>query len=155
MFQSSAVVRQVGHLIIGRGPKATMSGSSVLRPGVRDMIFFVRGRGHGHAIPDMAIADELAKLRNDIQVTFVSYGTGAATLIQHERPVVDLQMPDSNSLWETVVRAGQVISQMRPVLVVSHEEFAVLPLAKLFDVPAVFITEWFIDPEDLLMQALR
>ncbi|MGH9397772.1 MAG: hypothetical protein ACRD18_13090 [Terriglobia bacterium] len=102
----------------------------------------------------MAIADELAKLRGDIDLKFVSYGTGAMTFTGHRKPVIDLEMPDTNPLWTTVVRAGQVIGQMQPDLIISHEEFAVLPVAKIFNLPAVFITEWFANPEDLRMQTL-
>lgn len=118
------------------------------------VFFFSRGRGHGHAIPDMAIADELAKLRSDIDIKFVSYGTGAKTFVAHGKTVINLGMPDMNPVWATVVRAGQLISQLRPALVVSHEEFAIPPAARLFDIPAVFITDWFPDPEDPRMEAL-
>jgi hypothetical protein len=41
------------------------------------VLFF--SRGHGHAIPDMAIADELARLLPDADLKLVSYGTGEAT----------------------------------------------------------------------------
>jgi UDP-N-acetylglucosamine:LPS N-acetylglucosamine transferase len=119
------------------------------------ILFFSRGRGHGHAVPDMAIADELAKLRNDIDLRFVSYGTGAATFRVHHQPLIDLNLPDANPLWATIVRAGSVIREVRPHLIISHEEFVVLPLTKIFGIPAVFITEWFSEAESLPMQALE
>ena len=120
-----------------------------------EALFFSRGRGHSHALRDMAVADELLKLQSHVEVKFVSYGTGAATFAQHGRPVTDLGMPDLNPLWETVVRAGSVIAASRPDVVVSHEEFSVVPLARSLDIPSVFITDWFDDPEDPAMQALR
>lgn len=120
-----------------------------------NLLFFSRGRGHGHAIPDMAIADELEKLRNNVDLRFVSYGTGAKTFASHNRPVIDLEMPDKNPVWTTAVRAGALIRETQPDLVISHEEFAALPAAKIFGIPAVFITEWFSDPETLPMQALE
>ncbi len=119
------------------------------------LLFFSRGRGHGHAIPDMAIVDELFKLQDDIDLRFVSYGTGARTFAQHGRPLIDLELPDTNPLWATAVRAGSLIREIQPSLVISHEEFAVLPLAKIFGIPTVFITEWFSDAESLPMQALE
>jgi hypothetical protein len=118
------------------------------------VLFFSRGRGHGHAIPDMAIGDELLRLLPLIDLKFVSYGTGAATFRANGRPVIDLEMPDANPPWETVFRAGQVIRDRQPCLVVSHEEFAVLPVAKIFGIPTVFITEWFSDSQSPMMQAL-
>lgn len=117
-------------------------------------LFFSRGRGCGHAIPDMAIADELAKLCSDIDLKFVSYGAGAQTLAAHGRRVIDLEMPDVNPLWDTVLRVGEVIREYQPGLVVSHEEFAALPVAKIFDIPTAFITDWFADADDPRMQAL-
>jgi hypothetical protein len=43
------------------------------------VIFFSRGRGHGHATPDVAIADQLARVLPEIDLKFVSYGIGEAT----------------------------------------------------------------------------
>ena len=42
-------------------------------------LFFSRGRGRGHAIPDLEIVRELAQITDAITVQFVSYATGAAT----------------------------------------------------------------------------
>lgn len=102
----------------------------------------------------MAIANEISKLQPGIDLQFVSYSTGAAALKAHDRPVIDLEMPDPSPLWETVVRAGQVIAETKPSLVISHEEFSAVPVAKIFGLPVVFLTDWFADPEDLRMQAL-
>ncbi|MDE3178182.1 MAG: hypothetical protein KGM47_00870 [Acidobacteriota bacterium] len=44
------------------------------------VLLFSHGGGSGHAMPDMAIADELQKIRSDIDLKFVSYGTGPRTL---------------------------------------------------------------------------
>lgn len=134
------------------GPPRWMT--ATFDPGKVGVLFFSRGRGHGHAIPDMAIADDLARLRGDFDLRFVSYGTGALTLAAHHRPLIDLDMLDANPVWTTVLRAGQLIRQMQPDLIVSHEEFAVLPVAKIFGLPTIFITEWFSDPDRLTMQSL-
>jgi hypothetical protein len=42
-----------------------------------DVLFFARGRGRGHAVPDTAIVDELLQLSPDLNVCFASYATGA------------------------------------------------------------------------------
>jgi hypothetical protein len=110
-------------------------------------LFFSRGRGYGHAIPDMAILDRLERLRDDFELTFVSYGSGAQALREHGRAVIDLEMP-------TIVRCGRVMQEMQPDLVISHEEFTVLPVAKIFGLPTILITEWFSEPNDDMMQSL-
>jgi UDP-N-acetylglucosamine:LPS N-acetylglucosamine transferase len=74
--------------------------------------------------------------------------------VEHGRPVIDLEMPDANPVWTTVLRAGQLIRQMQPHLVICHEEFAVLPVAKIFGVPTVLITEWFSEADSPAMQCL-
>ena len=89
------------------------------------MLFFVRGLGSGHAIPDLGIAHELRKLRPDVQIAFASYGTGAKTLAEHKAPLVDLQLPEEGDFAEMLVRAGKTIARLTPDLVVSHEETAV------------------------------
>ncbi|MEX2304117.1 MAG: hypothetical protein WD733_24440 [Bryobacterales bacterium] len=54
-----------------------------------------------------------------------------------------------------MVKSAQVIGALRPSLVVSHEEFAALPAAKIFGVPTVFLTDWFVDdPDRLIMRSL-
>ncbi|MGH7170168.1 MAG: hypothetical protein ACRELG_07830, partial [Gemmataceae bacterium] len=78
----------------------------------------------------MAIADELLQLQSAIDLRLVSYGTGAETFRAHDRFAIDLQLPDANPLWETVLRAGQLIRDTQPGLVISHEEFCILPVAK-------------------------
>lgn len=107
---------------------------TVERSGMRnsaDVLFFSRGRGYSHAIRDIQIAAALAKLRDDVDLRFVSYGSGAQALSEHHKPLIDLEMPDDNPLWLTVVRAGELMKQFQPDLVIAHEEFAVPPVAKI------------------------
>ena len=118
------------------------------------ILFFSRGKGRGHAIPDMEIARELKELSPDVQVRFVSYGTGASTLGEYGLPHIDMGLPDRNGINETMVLAGKLIGWLEPDLVVAHEEFAVLPVAKIFDKPTVLITDWFTDPERYTMTTL-
>ncbi len=86
-----------------------------------DILFFSRGRGKGHAIPDAAIMESVRNLDDRIGWQFVSYGTGASTLAELGHSVRDLQLPDDNPFHETLIRACEVISECSPGLVVSHE----------------------------------
>ncbi|MBI2690021.1 MAG: hypothetical protein HYX27_27260 [Acidobacteria bacterium] len=124
-------------------------------PEHRKILFFSRGRGRGHVIPDMQIAQEIARLRTDVDVCFVSYGTGAATLRCHGVSHIDLGLPDQNRINDTIVLAGRLIGSLNPDLVVAHEEFSALPPAKIFDKPAILITDWFTEPDALSMGSLR
>jgi UDP-N-acetylglucosamine:LPS N-acetylglucosamine transferase len=119
------------------------------------VLFFSRGRGSGHAIPDIEIIAALAGIRPDVQVRIVSYGTGALTFAENEYPVIDVGLPDVGPLVDMTAISGRLIRWLQPHLVVSHEEFAVPPVAKIFSAPVVFITEWFTDPEMYSMGALK
>ena len=122
--------------------------------GRKKILFFTRGRGRGHAIPDIAIVEELEKLRPDVEVRFVSYGTGALTFAAHGIPCIDLQLPDQNSIAATTVLAGRVMAALAPDLVVAHEEFSAMPVAKIFGLPTVMITDFFTTPGMLSMESL-
>ena len=120
----------------------------------KQILFFSRGKGRGHAVPDAAIAQELVEREPDVAVTFVSYSVGAKTLRELGWNVIDLELPEDNLLWETLVRMVPLFKEQRPTLVVSHEEVAAIPLAKAFDLPAVFLTDWFLNGDHPFMQAL-
>jgi len=122
--------------------------------GKRKILFFSRGRGRGHAIPDMEIVKEMTKAHEDVQVHFVSYGTGARTIEQYGFPLIDVGLPDQAPHTAMTVIAGQLIGSLDPDLVVSHEEFAALPVAKIFAKRTICITDWFVDPERLSMACL-
>jgi UDP:flavonoid glycosyltransferase YjiC (YdhE family) len=121
----------------------------------KKILFFTRGRGRGHAIPDMEIAREVEALSSKVEIRFVSYGTGARTFEAHGIPHIDLGLPDRNPINETIVLAAKLIGWLDPDLVVAHEEFMALPAAKIFDKPTVLITDWFVDPEKYSMTTLR
>lgn len=140
--------------LLGPSEEAKPGGDHFLDKSTQRVLFFSRGRGHGHAIPDMAIADQLSQLRRCADITFVSYGTGAATFVENQRRLIDIEMPDMNPLWLTVTRVGRLLLMMRPDVVISHEEFAVLPVAKMFGIPTVFISEWFPDTGTAEMETL-
>ncbi len=119
------------------------------------VLFFSRGRGRGHAIPDITIVEELCRLRDDLDILFVSYATGADTLAEFGFTVIDLGLTEDNLVWNTTVLAGRLIQSLRPSLVVAHEEFAALVATGVLGVPAVFITHWFLETETFAMQSLR
>ena len=111
------------------------------------ILFFCRGRGRGHAIPDIEIARELRSLQPDIDLVFASYSTGGVTLAQAGLPVIDMNLPESVRFLEFMVRATHVMLRERPDIIVSHEEFAALPAAKSLGLPATFIVDFFAPAE--------
>jgi UDP-N-acetylglucosamine:LPS N-acetylglucosamine transferase len=136
-----------------------MSGSVTATAGEgtrrKRIMFFTRGRGRGHAVPDLLIAAQLQQLTDLLEVRFVSYGTGATTLRDSHAHVIDLGFTDGNNFFDTLIRATECIREFSPDLVVSHEEFAAVPAAQLAGVRVVFITDWFVEGTNLLMQAVR
>src|ERR1035438_8260313 len=124
-------------------------------PGAFGIAFFSRGRGRGHAVPDMAIARELLQLVPNVDLRFVSYSGGAETFRSCGYEVVDLHMPDEPPLLPMIVQEGRIIRSLQPRLVISHEELAALPASQVFDVPCLFITDFFQDPNPFLTSALQ
>lgn len=118
------------------------------------VLFFSRGKGRGHAVPDAAIAEELIEREPNLDLVFVSYSVGAVTLKKLGCNVIDLGLPEDNGIWATVVPLVQVFQELHPALVISHEEFVAIPVAKAFGLPTVFLTDWFLSPDHPFMQAL-
>lgn len=125
------------------GPTRTTAGAGDLPAGGIRILFFSRGRGRGHAVPDLAIAEEISRFDRTISVQFVSYGTGAETIRRAGRSVIDLGLPEDNLFMPTLTAAHALIAALKPTLVVSHEEFSVLPAAQMAGVRSVLITDWF------------
>ena len=115
------------------------------------ILYFARGRGRGHALAGLAIAEALTST----EVQFVSYGTGAATLREQGRPVIDLHLPDQPDRLAVGAKFSQALQAGRPSLVVAHEEFDVIAAARLHKLPCVFVTDWFTKETDSIMQLLR
>ncbi len=121
----------------------------------RKVLFFSRGRGRGHAIPDIEIIRELCAFRPDAEVRIVSYGTGAATFHELGFHLIDVGLPETSPIAEMSVIAGKLTGWLNPDLVVAHEEFPAMPAAKIFSKPSLFITDWFAEPDSYAMGALR
>ena len=120
------------------------------------ILFFSRGKGRGHAGPDAAIAADLLAIRPDVRVEFVSYGTGATALQELGYETINLDLPENPAACEILAKAAGVLQARQPSLVVSHEEFSVVPLAKVaFGVPTVFLTDWFDSPDIAEMEGLK
>lgn len=97
----------------------------------------------------------LERMNPACQVHFVSYGTGASTIAEFGRQVVDMNLPDEGSITDATVMAGKLVGSLNPQMVVSHEEFAALPVAKIFDTATAAILDFFTGEEKLSMQSLR
>lgn len=126
-----------------------------MAPGTPPILFFSRGRGRGHAMPDMAIAEELRSLVDRLDIRFVSYGTGAATFLKNGYEVIDLKLPSNPPFSEAVVSFVRLVDSLRPQLIIAHEEFGALVAAEAFRICSIFITDFFQDPGTLPMRALQ
>ncbi|MFN7920682.1 MAG: hypothetical protein U0Q16_11330 [Bryobacteraceae bacterium] len=103
----------------------------------------------------MAIAAELTKLAPDFEIRFVSYGTGAGTFGAHGHAAADLQLPDDPPPLEVLIRTSRWLERNRPSLAVVHEEPMAVAACRIFQVPAIYLTDWFDDPASLEMEALH
>lgn len=117
-------------------------------------VWFSRGRGRGHAVSDIWIAREVLALRPDTSIDFVSYADGAETFRARGVAVIDLGLPPDPPFLEMVVQGARVVQSTRPRLVVAHEEYAALVAARIFEVPSLFLTDFFQDPSWSFMTAL-
>jgi hypothetical protein len=113
------------------------------RDGNARALFFSRGRGRGHVFPDIAIADEIARITPGLDISFSSYATGAETFRSLGRNVWDLELPEANPFVTTLMRAGRLIRELSPDIVIAHEEFAALVAANISNVPSIFTGAWF------------
>lgn len=121
---------------------------------MNSVLFFSRGRGYGHAIPDLDLAERLESMQSDFRIEFASYSTGAEVIRRAGRNVWDLDLPDSNSFLETLIRAQKLIQLLRPSAIIAHEEFPALVAAEYFDVPSLFISAW-LPSGNIAIESLR
>jgi len=118
------------------------------------VFFFAPGRGSAHANRATEIAGQVERLNSNASITFVSYGTGAEVLKSRGKNVIDLGIREAGTMWTILVAAERLLRDARPDLVVSCEEFVVLPVAKMTGIPAIFIGDWFTNPRSPTMQTL-
>src|SRR3974390_3072769 len=120
----------------------------------RSIMFFSRGRGGGHAMPDIAIIRQFRRLRPETDVRVVSYGSGAEAFRMLGEPVFDVGADDPSSPIDLIVPLGRALLAGDADLVISHEEPIILPLAHLTGRNTVFLTHWFTGPNDPFIDAL-
>lgn len=106
------------------------------------LLFFSRGRGHGHAITDLALADELVTLAPDIVCHFASYSTGAAAYSARGRECHDLGLPEDPSFTQILIAITHHLRDLKPAVVIAHEEFAAVLACHLMGIPCAFISTW-------------
>lgn len=118
------------------------------------VVWFSRGRGWGHAIPDIHVAREVLLQRPEIRICFISYAAGAAAFRERDFHVIDLRLPSDPPFFEVLVRSAKIIGNLRPRLLVAHEEVAAVVAGAIYEIPCLFITDFFQDPTSPLMTAL-
>ena len=127
---------------------------SISQP-AQTVLFFSRGRGRGHAVPDHFIAGKLRQNNPNLEIKFVSYAIGAATLRQLGEEVIDFDLPEDNPFFVTMAKAYRLIIEKSPCVVLCHEEFCVPIAARLAGVPTVFLIDWFMDSNARQMKSLE
>lgn len=118
------------------------------------VLFFSRGRGHGHAIPDDALTREL-ELLPDISVRLASYGTGLRTLSGLGHDAYPLNIEETAPFLDVVISTRQAIDALQPDVVIAHEEFAAVFSAYTAGIPAIFISAWLPLQNSVNREALR
>jgi UDP:flavonoid glycosyltransferase YjiC (YdhE family) len=120
----------------------------------KKILLFSRGRGHGHAIPDMAMIAELKQVAPGISVEIASYATGSRTFQTAGHPVIDLGLAENNGFIETQAACHRLIGKMRPDIVVAHEEFGAISAAGLAGIPSIFVSAWLPQTKSVAVEAL-
>jgi UDP-N-acetylglucosamine:LPS N-acetylglucosamine transferase len=145
--------------IITRGERGKIPARIVPFPefegGRVKVLFFSRGKGRGHAIPDSGIIRALEQLRPELQFRIVSYALGAKAFTVLGHDVIDVGLPETSPIAEMSVIAGRLIHWLNPDVVITHEEFAAIPASRIFDKPVIAVVEWFMDESMYSMNTLR
>lgn len=118
------------------------------------VLFLTRGSGMGHATRDMLIAQELQRLRPDVEIRFASYADGVKALRIHGIDAIDLRLPPMGNIHERIPCIGKLLREHAPDMVIADEELFALPLCRVFDIPVVFITNWLATEETVSYTAL-
>jgi UDP-N-acetylglucosamine:LPS N-acetylglucosamine transferase len=108
-----------------------------------DILFVSRGRGYGHAIPDLAVAEQLISVEPSLNIKFASYAKGAEMFRLKQVQHIDLEQPENNKFVETIIACVHAIENCNPSIVVAHEEFAAIVAAEINNIPSVYMSAWF------------
>lgn len=112
------------------------------RDNPRRILFFSKGRGYGHAVRDLYLANELVKNFENCNISFVSYSTGAEVIKKSCYKLFDLELSDNNEFCETLTAGCRVIERFNPDIIISHEEFAAFPAANIYNKKIMYISSW-------------
>lgn len=127
-------------------------------------MFFTRGEGTDHAKRDVAIARRAIEEDREVEVIFASWSEGWRYLRGVGWPCRNIG-PKLGDEHERLIGIGRAMDEEKPDLVVTDEELMALPMAKVFHIPSVLITNWFppnkrhplmgyfVDPELILVPA--
>lgn len=119
-----------------------------------DLLWFSRGRGWGHAVPDMLLLQQFTESYPKCRVRVASYADGAEVFRRSGWEVIDLALPRNPAPAEFRRRAGQVIERLTPHMLVSREEFQIPELAAARGLRNVVLTHWFLPSVHPSMAAL-
>ncbi|HID55486.1 TPA: hypothetical protein EYP37_03075, partial [Candidatus Poribacteria bacterium] len=115
-------------------------------PGFEDMgekvLFFSRGDGPDHARRDLAIAKRVEQEGERVEVIFASWGEGYRRIRNAGWRCENIGRNTGDD-HERLVYIGKTIGGQKPDLIVTDEELLALPMAKVFDIPSILITNWF------------
>lgn len=118
------------------------------------VLFFTRGLGFGHATRDMAIEEVMRRMDRSAEVIFVSYGSGARALKMWGRsPIIEMGFSPGSKVWMEV--ASDLVKNEKPAIIVSDEEIAAIEIAERYNIPSIYITNWFPNPIEQLCYAAR
>jgi UDP-N-acetylglucosamine:LPS N-acetylglucosamine transferase len=113
------------------------------------ILYISRGQGFQHAMMDLQIFEELQRFNPPIDCRFASYADGQQAFGANGLESIDLNLTaDGDMSSQAIIALGSLIRETAPTLVVSHEVFMSLPLAKVFGVPAYLLTHWFFEAID-------
>jgi hypothetical protein len=118
------------------------------------VLFFVRGRGHGHALRDLALSKRIESCATNASLIFVSYATGAKTLKRVGHPVIDLDLPEDNGYSATLRKSHELIGATNPDVVLVHEEIAAVSACNLLGVPCLYMSSWLPPPGSMPADSL-
>lgn len=107
------------------------------------VLFISRGLGWGHSTRDMLIAKLIKEISPEVKIEFASCDAGYRAYNTLGYECFDLDLPANGAVGKRILKIGRLIKENQPALAIVDEELLALPIAKLFDVPVIFITNWF------------
>src|ERR1700760_3956807 len=88
--------------------------TSLFQAGQSGILYFSRGRGRGHAIPDMEIGRHLSNIATGIDIVYASYSSGLEAFHACGYDAIDLQMQEDPDPWDALVKQLRLVSYAKP-----------------------------------------